>query len=179
ADALIGGAGTDTASYANAGAGVTANLTTPASNTGDAAGDTYTTIENLTGSAFADVLTGNTAANVLTGGLGNDRPDGAAGIDTLIGGIGNDTYVVDVAGDIVTENAGEGIDEVQTAVNGYTLGLNLENLTLTGVANINGNGNALANVITGNTGNNVLSGNGGNDTLIGNVGNDTLDGGIG
>src|SRR5262249_39510066 len=136
-------------------------------------------IENLTGSAFADVLTGNTAANVLVGGLGNDKLDGAAGADTMIGGIGNDTYVVDNAGDVVTENAGEGIDEVQTALAGYTLGANVENLTLTGVANIAGNGNALDNVITGNAGNNVLSGNGGNDILIGNGGNDTLNGGTG
>src|SRR6185436_13249027 len=107
----------------------------------------------------------------------NDTLNGGAGADTMIGGIGNDTYVVDAVGDVVTENTGEGIDEVQTAVAGYTLGANLENLTLTGVANIAGSGNALANVITGNSGNNVLSGNGGADTLIGNAGNDTLDGG--
>ncbi len=179
ADALIGGAGIDTASYATASSGVTASLATPATNTGDAAGDTYATIENLTGSAFADTLTGNAAANVLTGGLGNDLLNGGAGVDTLIGGVGNDTYVVDVVGDIVTENTGEGIDEVQTAVAGYTIGANIENLTLTGVGNIAGNGNALANIITGNAGNNVLSGFGGNDKLIGNGGNDTLDGGTG
>jgi Ca2+-binding RTX toxin-like protein len=177
ADVLVGGAGTDTASYANAGGSVSASLAAPATNTGDAAGDTYTTIENLTGGAFADTLTGNAAANVLTGGLGNDTLSGGAGADTMIGGFGNDTYVVDVAGDVVTENAGEGIDEVQTALAGYTLGANVENLTLTGAANIAGNGNALANVLTGNAGNNVLSGNGGADILIGNAGNDTLDGG--
>ena len=179
ADAFVGGSGTDTASYANASAGVVANLAAPAGNTGDAQGDTYNTIENLTGSAYADTLTGNTAANVLTGGLGDDTLNGGAGADTMIGGIGNDTYVVDALGDIVTENAGEGIDTVQTALAGYSVGTNVENLTLTGAANINGNGNALANVLTGNVGNNVLSGNGGNDTLIGNAGNDTLDGGIG
>jgi len=197
ADALVGGAGTDTASYVTASEGVSASLATPATNTGDAAGDTYTTIENLTGSAFADTLTGNAAANVLTGGLGNDTLNGGAGVDTmfggfgddtlnggtgadmLVGGAGNDTYIVDAAGDVVTENAGEGIDQVQTSVNGYTLGANVENLTMTGVGNIAGNGNELANVITGNIGNNVLSGNGGDDTLIGNDGNDTLNGGIG
>src|SRR6185312_6875314 len=95
------------------------------------------------------------------------------------GGPGNDTYIVDVAGDVGTESAGGGTYEVQTAVNGYTLGANVENLTLSGVANINGNGNELTNVITGNAGNNVLNGNGGNDTLIGNAGNDTLNGGTG
>ena len=36
--------------------------------------------------------------------------------------------------------------------------MNLENLTLTGAAAINGTGNAKDNVITGNGANNVLSG---------------------
>ena len=75
----------------------------------------------------------------------------------MIGGIGNDTYVVDNAGDVVTENANEGTDTVQSAVT-YTLGANVENLTLTGAAAINGTGNALDNVLTGNSANNVLTG---------------------
>ena len=62
--------------------------------------------------------------------------DGGAGTDTLIGGAGNDTYVVDAAGDVVTETAGEGTDTVQSAIS-YTLGANVENLTLTGTAAIN------------------------------------------
>ena len=57
--------------------------------------------------------------------------DGGAGADTMLGGLGNDIYVVDVATDIVTENAGEGIDTVQSGIT-YTLGANVENLTLTG-----------------------------------------------
>ncbi len=55
----------------------------------------------------------------------------------------------------------------------------MENLTLIGVANINGTGNSNNNVIIGNSGNNILSGLAGNDTLIGDDGNDTLNGGTG
>ena len=71
-DALIGGAGIDTASYADATAGVTADLADSSFNTGDAAGDTYSGIENLTGSAFNDRLIGDANANVFDGGAGND-----------------------------------------------------------------------------------------------------------
>ena len=58
----------------------------------------------------------------------------------MIGGLGNDTYVVDNAGDVVTEALNEGTDTVQSSVS-YTLGANVENLTLTGSADINGTGN--------------------------------------
>ena len=68
----------------------------------------------------------------------------------MIGGAGNDTYVVDAAGDVVTENATEGTDLVQSAAT-YTLSANVENLTLTGTSAINGTGNALDNVLTGNS----------------------------
>ncbi|WP_258232724.1 M10 family metallopeptidase, partial [Pseudomonas brassicacearum] len=120
---------------------------------------------NGTGNALNNRITGNAGVNVLDGGLG---------IDTLIGGTGNDTYVVDNLKDVISETstlAGE-IDSVRASVN-WVLGANLENLTLTGSADLNGSGNALNNVLTGNAGNNLLDGLAGRDTLVGGAGNDT------
>jgi Ca2+-binding RTX toxin-like protein len=93
ADRLNGGAGVDTASYANAAAaGVTASLLNAKVNTGEAAGDTYVSIENLLGSAFEDTLIGSNGVNVLNGGAGDDRLIGNGRIDTLTGGLGADTF---------------------------------------------------------------------------------------
>jgi len=78
----------------------------------------------------------------------------------------------------VTENVNEGTDTVQSSIT-YTLGANLENLTLTGSAAIKGTGNTLDNIIVGNIGANTLTGNNGKDILDGNGGNDTLAGGDG
>lgn len=89
-DTLDGGVGIDTASYATATAGVSAYLSTPASNKGDAAGDTYVGIENLKGSDFVDMLQGSAGANTLNGGAGADKLYGNGGNDTLIGGAGAD-----------------------------------------------------------------------------------------
>jgi RHS repeat-associated protein len=128
--------------------------------------------DSLTGKSGNDQLYGNAGNDTLIGNAGDDLLDGGAGADTLIGGLGNDTYVVDSLSDIITENSGEGIDTVQSSIS-LTLGNNLENLTLTGTAVINGTGNALNNILTGNAGNNILDGGLGNDTLIGKAGNDT------
>ena len=132
----------------------------------------------LTGGAGHDQLFGLAGNDTLQGGLGNDLLDGGTGTDTMQGGTGNDTYVVDVTGDVVTEMANEGIDTVQSNVT-YTLGANVENLTLTGTAAISGTGNALDNIITGNGANNTLSGGAGNDRLDGALGSDTMIGGTG
>ncbi|MCR4268053.1 hypothetical protein NUU27_17900, partial [Nitratireductor sp. ZSWI3] len=92
ANTFDGGGGTDTVSYHTVGAGVTASLANSAVNTGAAAGDTYTSIENLTGSNFADTLQGNAGANTLIGLDGDDLLIGGEGADVLIGGTGENTY---------------------------------------------------------------------------------------
>jgi hypothetical protein len=97
--------------------------------------------------------------------------------DTLEGGAGNDTYVI-ARSDVIIEGANAGTDTVRANLS-YTLGANLENLILTGTANLNGTGNTLNNGLTGNTGNNSLSGLAGNDVLDGGAGNDTMIGGAG
>lgn len=161
---LNGGNGTDTASYQNSASGVVVDLalTTP-QNTG-AGNDTLISIENLTGSIFNDTLYGNSGNNVL---------NGLAGGDIMRGRSGNDTYYVESTADSVIESGGQGIDTIISTLS-YTLGLNLENLTLIGSTNLNGIGNTLANIITGNSGNNTLNGLVGNDTLYGGIGNDTM-----
>ena len=125
-----------------------------------------------------DILYGNAGSDLLHGGTGNDYINGGSGNDTLKGGTGNDTYVVDSISDTVTENLNQGIDIVTSSVS-WTLGSNLENLTLKGSSAINGTGNALKNIIIGNAANNSLYGQAGNDTLDGGLGIDTLVGGTG
>lgn len=180
ADYLDGGAGTsDWAQYDTATAGIRVDLTAPGTNTGDAAGDRFVGIENLFGTAFNDTVRGNTGNNILWGGAGNDSIIGeagddalnaGAGTDTLAGGAGNDTYTID-GGDTIIEAANAGTDLVNSSAN-YALAANVENLTLTGTAAINGSGNALANRLTGNGAANVLNGGTGADTLTGGAGND-------
>ena len=131
-------------------------------------------VENLKLNGVAAINgTGNAGNNILTGNSANNILNGGAGVDTLIGGLGNDNYIVDNAGDLVTETStlATEIDTVQSSIT-YTLGTNLENLTLTGTTAINGTGNALNNIILGNGANNILTGAAGKDTLTGGLGSD-------
>ncbi|MFM7441753.1 MAG: beta strand repeat-containing protein, partial [Snowella sp.] len=138
-------------------------------------------IENLTLTGSAAINgTGNASNNVITGNTANNTLEGGTGVDTLVGGTGNDIYVVDSITDVITENANEGTDTVQSSVTFSLAALpNIENLTLTGSAAIDGTGNTGNNILAGNTANNTLSGGDGNDTLNGGTGVDTLIGGLG
>ncbi|NGZ29275.1 MAG: calcium-binding protein, partial [Magnetococcales bacterium] len=123
---------------------------------------TFTT--HLTGNSGNNLLTGNSAANIL---------DGGAGADILVGGLGGDTYLVDDVLDQVVESSSlvTEMDTVQSFVD-WTLGSNLENLTLLGKNSLQATGNGLANLLTGNSGANRLDGAGGVDTLRGGAGDD-------
>lgn len=182
ADTLAGGAGGDTYVVDNVGDKV---VETSSAGGTDLVKSSVSfalgaNVENLTltgsdavsgaGNDLANTLTGNNAANYLNGGGGADR---------MNGGAGDDRYVVNNAGDQVTEaSATGGTDGINSSVS-YTLGTNLENLTLTGTEAIDGTGNALANALTGNGTRNVLSGGDGSDRIRGVGGSDTLAGGGG
>ena len=100
ADSLDGGAGIDTADYGASLGAVSVNLATGLGAGGDAAGDVLNNIENLSGSAFADMLTGNAMGNILSGGLGNDTLTGDAGADTFL-------FIKGNGSDMITDFAAE------------------------------------------------------------------------
>jgi VCBS repeat-containing protein len=180
ADTLLGGLGDDMYIVDNAGDAVIENVGEGIDHFQSSVTYTLTdNVENLTLTGTAAINgTGNALDNVILGASGNNVLDGGAGADMLAGGAGNDTYIVDNTADAVIELIGEGTDSVFASVD-YTLSDNVENLTLTGAANINATGNGLNNTLTGNAADNLLSGMEGNDTLIGGAGNDLLDGGLG
>src|SRR6185436_17218022 len=128
----------------------------------DAAGNTVNLVGTVT--ATGGGLFGNNDADTLRG---------SAGADVMHGLKGDDTYIVNDLGDQVIEAKNQGIDLVRNSVSFSLAGQFADNMLLTGIDNINGTGNTLANTLTGNSGNNVLDGGAGLDTLVGNLGNDT------
>lgn len=156
--------------------------------TGDAAsnhlagGDSADTLNGLAGQ---DTLDGNGGGDLLRGGGGKDTLNGGTGDDKMFGGVGDDTYRVDAAGDRIYETTtpSSGVDTggTDTVISSISLNLNayagirfVENLDLTGSADLNGIGNGLNNALNGNSGANILNGQDGNDTLSGMDGADRL-----
>ena len=167
ADALIGGNGMDTANYDDNLGAVFINLNSGQGFGNAAQGDTFVSIENVTGSSFNDTLIGNGSVNVLRGNAGNDTLIGGLGADVLEGGLGIDTasYEDNQGSVFVNLNTGRGFNN---AAEGDTYS-GIENLT----------GTAFADFFIGDGGVNVLDGGAGNDILIGGLAGDTLIGGAG
>uniref|UniRef100_UPI0031E0FB9A calcium-binding protein n=1 Tax=Inquilinus sp. TaxID=1932117 RepID=UPI0031E0FB9A len=110
ADTLAGGAGIDTILYAASATGVTVSLAT-----GTAEGDSFSGIEQVMGSAFADTLTGDDRANTLWGLDGDDILTGGGGGDLLKGGAGSDRFVYTALSDSAASGAGkDGIADFST-----------------------------------------------------------------
>ncbi|MEY8140876.1 S8 family serine peptidase [Falsihalocynthiibacter sp. CO-5D18] len=192
-DALYGGAGTDVAQYTYATSAVWAFLETGGT-LGDAAGDTYFSIENLSGSNFDDRLIGDTGANTLVGRFGNDVIFGRDGDDALVGNQGDDRLEGGNGADVLY--GGTGMDQAQYyyATSGVRADLvltgtntgaaagdtyhSIENMVGSGFNDVLA-GDGTTNTLWGVNGNDSLLGRGGNDTLIGGNGNDYLDGGTG
>jgi Ca2+-binding RTX toxin-like protein len=177
ADTLDGGSGNNTASYETASytsinsdgtrVGLTASLANPSINTNDATGDVYINIQNLTGSAYNDLLIGDGNANYLSGGDGNDTLIGGAGADTLEGGGGiNAASYVGSSSAVFASLADPSANTSDAQGDVY---INIQNLT----------GTDFSDTLVGNGSANYLSGGSGDDTLIGGGGGDTLDGGAG
>jgi len=178
-DRLSGGEGfADTVSYANAASLVRVNLSLlTAQNTVGAGIDLLAGFENLTGSAFNDVLTGDASFNTIDGGTGNDVVNGVAGNDTILGTAGDDRMI-----------GGSGIDVLDYSATGagITLDLSITAAQATGgsgsdtVSQIEVvGGTAFNDVLTGAADDNTLAGGDGNDILNGAAGDDVLFGGLG
>jgi len=177
ADRIIGSAAkNDTATYSEGTVGVTVNLTTGATNGGNAQGDVLSGIEHLVGSAGSDHLTGNTEANSLDGGAGIDVLAGGDGSDVLRGGAGADRLDGQFGSDTASYYRGT-TGVLVSLASGTGSGGEAQGDTLFGIENVSGSQGS--DSLYGNAGANVLQGWNGNDLLVGRAGKDTLTGGAG
>lgn len=171
ADSLQGGDGSDTASYEHALSAVQADLSTGQGQGGDADGDRFIQIENLSGSAYHDQLVGDANVNTLQGNGGDDVLAGLGGADILDGGAGSDTAVYTHSTYAVTVDLGTGRGQGGDAEGDrlsnieHVIGSNQSD-TLIGDDNLN--------TLQGLDGNDVIEGRGGADNLEGGLGQDTV-----
>jgi Ca2+-binding RTX toxin-like protein len=153
ADIIDGGADNDIASYASSTSGVNVNLFDGTGSGGDAQGDTLISIENITGSAFADTITGSDSDNIIIGGAGADVINGRAGSDTI---------------NLANSAAGVTVN----LANGSGLGGDAQGDTYINIENVIGS--ALADTLTGNDDNNIFTGGAGADSIDGRAGIDQI-----
>ena len=194
ADALNGGDGIDRASYGSAAAGIRLDLALPSQNSGDAAGDSLTSIEIIGGSGFGDTMAGDDSANQFDAGAGADVLLGRGGADVLAAGAGDDTLGGGAGADTIAGGDGFDISSYANALSGVTVDLAIPTANtgeamgdvLTGIEGLTGSafaddlrGDAAANLLNGGAGHDSLNGGAGNDTLDGGAGNDSLTGGAG
>ena len=197
-EVMDGGDGVDTLDTTTWGGIYVINMITGVTNY---SGESFLNFENLVTGAGDDTITGTSGDNIistgagidtLNGGLGNDTLIGGIGADTMNGGGGNDIYEVDNLGDVVTEQAGEGFDEVRTLISNYVIPDQVERMVYTGPGGGILIGNAANNILVGGAGGDLFRlEHGGADNAIGNDGADgfffagamtnadTVDGGAG
>ena len=182
-DHFNGGSGVDAASWQELSFGVVADLGGGRATAGGIE-DTFTGVENLIGSRFADTLRGNDGANGLFGGVGNDVLHGGAGSDELSGGAGNDLFFGG-AGALNKIHGGSGVDTVDYS--GFSSGIQLvEGRHMNSIEQFDllseietVIGTRFADDIEGDAFGNRLNGGGGNDEIGGGEGDDLLSGGSG
>ncbi|MGV6847913.1 MAG: M10 family metallopeptidase C-terminal domain-containing protein [Marinibacterium sp.] len=194
ADRLDGGKGTDTAVYAEVTGRLVVDLKKPQANTGAAAGDSFSGIENVTGGAGRDKLIGDDGANLLQGGDGKDRLIGRKGDDRLEGGPGDDQLEGGPGADALIGGAGTDRAVYKKVTDPLTIDLahpgantgQARGDSFSGIENVTGgsagdviSGDDGANRIWGKDGHDTLSGRAGNDDLYGGKGRDRLEGGAG
>ena len=185
ADMLKGGTGEDTASYAHSDAGVEVRLHSGVVLGGDAEGDVLDGIENVRGSAYADILEGDGNANRLDGADGADGLWGNGGDDVLEGGSGDDVLEGGAGADVLDGGAGTDWLSYEGSAAGVRVRLydglaqrgHAEGDTITGFENLRGSAHPDRLAGTGRA--NHLQGGAGNDQMWGGSGDDVLDGGAG
>jgi Ca2+-binding RTX toxin-like protein len=188
-DILDGGEGIDLAEYIDS-SGVHAGLDGSFSTTGDAAGDTFVSIENLSGSDIGnDILSGDEGRNTLWGNGGNDTLYGRdsndwlygyTGTDILFGGSGNDELEGGAGADKYYGGLGFDVASfyfsagVSVSLDGSVAGTGeAKGDIFSSIEDMYGS-NTGNDLLVGNAVNNHIYGNGGHDKLYGRAGNDNL-----
>lgn len=192
-DTINGGGGVDTISYSSDKtrgglSGVLVDLQTGTARDGFGTNDTFTGIEKVYGTAFADILYGNGLANTLSGAAGNDRLDGRDGNDVLDGGYGDDSLISGAGRDWLYGGAGNDRLDGRGGGNDVFYGGSGNDYLIAGTGsdwlygdegNDRLDGSGGIDVLYGGSGNDYLTAGTGNDWLYGGVGKDTLVGGSG